>query len=336
MNSPKFGFTAIKNRYFKLTNKEIHFDLKNVLDLSEYLKEKYTINYIERQNGRLNNLAILNGFSGIQSEIEVINTNDASNRLELIFSIVQAEIQGNLKTKSLLSIRSQQANSKLKEYQDLYFEITKPQLAEMPFNYISEILFERLDNAFKDKPEKEYWTGFKSFIEQKYTRIQLRNKHAKFTSQIEQILCCKIEPSQILDIQNWYIDRNIEFINYNDLEQITEPYIETKSPQATSIQDNNSLSTIITHDKAEIIVNGIKTQYKNIKGKRLKLLLHSLQELNLLPSERIAKKFHNACNSEFDWHIATYTAMNDYKYNEEIDLDEVNGMKNYIQSLINT
>src|SRR5699024_2564932 len=56
----------------------------------------------KRQNGRLNNLAKLNGFSGIQSDVEVINMNDATNRLELIFSIVQAEIQGNLKTNTAL------------------------------------------------------------------------------------------------------------------------------------------------------------------------------------------------------------------------------------------
>lgn len=102
MNSPKFGFRAIENRYFELTNIEIDLKPKYEIDLSEYLKNKYGINYIERQNGRLNNLAKLNGFSGIQSDVEVINMNDATNRLELIFSIVQAEIQGNLKTNTAL------------------------------------------------------------------------------------------------------------------------------------------------------------------------------------------------------------------------------------------
>lgn len=98
MNSPKFGFRAIENRYFELTNNNIDFDIKNEIDLSEFLKNKYGINYIDRKNGRLNNLAKLNNFSGIQSEVEVININDATNRLELLFSIIQAEIQGNLKT----------------------------------------------------------------------------------------------------------------------------------------------------------------------------------------------------------------------------------------------
>jgi hypothetical protein len=98
MNSPKFGFKAIENRYFELTNNNFDFDIKNEIDLSEFLKNKYGINYIDRKNGRLNNLAKLNNFSGIQSDVEVININDATNRLELLFSIVQAEIQGNLKT----------------------------------------------------------------------------------------------------------------------------------------------------------------------------------------------------------------------------------------------
>lgn len=103
MNSPKFGFKAIENRYFDLTNialkpkKEIDLMPKKEIDLSEFLKNKYGINYIDRENGRLNNLAKLNKFSGIQSEVEVININDATNRLELLYSIVQAEIQGSLK-----------------------------------------------------------------------------------------------------------------------------------------------------------------------------------------------------------------------------------------------
>jgi hypothetical protein len=98
MNSPKFGFSAIQKRYFDLTNKEIDLFPKNEIDLSEYLKNKYGVDYVERENGRLNNIARLNNFSGVQSEIEVINLNDGTNRLELIYSIVQAEIQGKLKT----------------------------------------------------------------------------------------------------------------------------------------------------------------------------------------------------------------------------------------------
>lgn len=93
------------------------------------------------------------------------------------------------------------------------------------------------------------------------------------------------------------------------------------------------LSSIITHKEAETLVSGIKTQYKNIKGKRLKLLLIALQELELLPKERIAKKFHTLCNNEFDWEIASYNAMNGYDFNSNTDTDEVEGMKRYIKTL---
>lgn len=100
MNSPKFGFQAIQNRYLELTNRTIHLSPLNEIDLSEYLKTKYGIDYIDRVGGRLDNLATLNSFSGKKSQIEVINRNDASDRLELIFSIVQAELQGKLKIAS--------------------------------------------------------------------------------------------------------------------------------------------------------------------------------------------------------------------------------------------
>lgn len=207
MNSPKFGFRAIENRYFELTNIEIDLKPKYEIDLSEYLKNKYGINYIERQNGRLNNLAKLNGFSGIQSDVEVINMNDATNRLELIFSIVQAEIQGNLKTNTAL-------------------------------------------------------------------------------------------------------------------------------PPQPIAKQNDKLSDLITHPKSIEIIDAIKIQYENIKGKRLKLLLLALQELDLLPKERIAQKFYNCCKAEFGWDVASYQAMNDYQFNEITDLTELDRMKLYLETKI--
>jgi hypothetical protein len=106
MNSPKYGFKAISNRYFEIKSKILDLTPLKEIDLSEYLKNKYGVDYIEREGGRLNNLAKLNHFSGIKSQVEVININDATNRLELIFSIVQAELQGKLKIDSnTLTIR---------------------------------------------------------------------------------------------------------------------------------------------------------------------------------------------------------------------------------------
>ncbi len=95
-----------------------------------------------------------------------------------------------------------------------------------------------------------------------------------------------------------------------------------------------TLSDLITHSKGIEIVEGIKIQHKNIKGKRLKLLLMALQELNLLPKERIALKFHKLCKSEFDWDIASYQAMNGYKFNDYQDQTELDHMKQYLENLI--
>lgn len=99
MNTPKFGFMALKCRYEELTDQKINLHNINDIDLSEYMKEKYGVNYVER-DGRLNNLAILNGFSGVSKKIEVKSRNNAADRLELLFSIYQADQQGCLKVNS--------------------------------------------------------------------------------------------------------------------------------------------------------------------------------------------------------------------------------------------
>lgn len=97
MITPNYSFDSIKARYSVLTGNSIDLKMTDNIDLSEYLKEKYGIDYIERIGGRLNNLAKLNGFSGIKSGIEVKGKKEAAERLELIFSIYQAEKQGKLK-----------------------------------------------------------------------------------------------------------------------------------------------------------------------------------------------------------------------------------------------
>ena len=107
--------------------------------------------------------------------------------------------------------------------------------------------------------------------------------------------------------------------------------IKTKQPT-----EEKTLSDLITHQKSVEIVEGIKIQYKNIKGKRLKLLLLALQELNLLPNERIAQKFYDCCKAEFGWDVATYPAMNDYKFNEYTDKIELDNMKKFLEEIIQT
>ncbi|WHF51875.1 hypothetical protein QGN23_01025 [Chryseobacterium gotjawalense] len=132
------------------------------------------------------------------------------------------------------------------------------------------------------------------------------------------------------DILNeWFADEKI-FID----EVI--PLLKALTPQHETKTKANNLAEIITHPNSTYIVESVKIQYKNIQGKRLKLLLTAIQELNLLPKERIAKKFHDYCKTEFNWNIASCTAMNDYVFNDVTDKDEVAEMKVFISNLTNT
>jgi hypothetical protein len=107
---------------------------------------------------------------------------------------------------------------------------------------------------------------------------------------------------------------------------------ETPSIENKTLQ-NNTLSSLITHPKGAEIIKGVKLQYKGIKGKRLKLLLIALQELELLPKERVANKFYDYCKLEFDWNIASYNAMNGYNYNSITDKEELKNMKSFIEKI---
>lgn len=140
-------------------------------------------------------------------------------------------------------------------------------------------------------------------------------------------------------------------IGLNEINQINlaivKAFLKTQSnfeelpPQPTSEQQkeqpapSETLASIITHTNSNEIVEAIKIQYKNIKGKGLKLLLLALQKLDLLPKERIASKFHRLCKIEFDWEIASYNAMNGYNYNEITDVEDFEAMVSFLKELIN-
>jgi hypothetical protein len=96
MNSINFGFSSLEKRYEQLVGSVIKIEPTDKFDLSEYFKEKYGTNYVPGDR-RLNHLAKLNGFRGFKNNIEVRSKVDASDRLELLFSIYQAELQGRLK-----------------------------------------------------------------------------------------------------------------------------------------------------------------------------------------------------------------------------------------------
>lgn len=120
------------------------------------------------------------------------------------------------------------------------------------------------------------------------------------------------------------------------IEAQSEPF-ENDAPQLPEIRKRTSVATLselICSDKSELIIEKIKVQYRNVAGKRLKLLFMALQELKLIPKERTASKFHSFCKNEFDWSIGSYQSMNDYDYNVRIDKDEFSEMKSYIENII--
>ena len=143
------------------------------------------------------------------------------------------------------------------------------------------------------------------------------------------------------DIENWIEDKlNSSGLSVTRKGKLNEFLVfltgkaNTPKTRQKATEKDEALKDIITHIMSQEIVEGIKVQYKNIKGKRLKLLLLAFQELGLIPRERTAKKFHNLCKVEFEWEIASYNAMNGYDYNEYADNEELNSMIGFIESLI--
>lgn len=152
MNTPLYSFKALSCRYKELTAEIIDINFIDDLDLSEYFKEKYSIDYIERTGGRLNNLAMLNSFSGFSDKVEVVSKIDAANRLELIFSIYQAEQQGCLKvnltenTEGIIANKATNVVDTLKpQKNDLY----KEEIFEMQNNLIPKMDISKAYNHFE-------------------------------------------------------------------------------------------------------------------------------------------------------------------------------------------
>ena len=123
---------------------------------------------------------------------------------------------------------------------------------------------------------------------------------------------------------------------YQALKDRYSYYLKEALPPQPIAKQKETLSGLITNKNSVEIIESVKIKYKNIKGKRLKLLLLAFQDLGLIPKERNAKKFNDYCRNEFDWDIATYNAMNGYHYNEHIDSNEFNSIKQFIEPLTKT
>ena len=126
------------------------------------------------------------------------------------------------------------------------------------------------------------------------------------------------------------IDRFIKFCTDENI-QTDVKHTRSKNEKKSKI---SKLSELICSEKSDLIVEGIRLQYRNIQGKRLKLLLMALQDLKLIPNDRAALKFHTFCKNEFVWDVGSYQAMNDYNYNNFIDATEYSEMKNYIENIV--
>ena len=125
---------------------------------------------------------------------------------------------------------------------------------------------------------------------------------------------------RLFSIPGWSAEKEREFL---------QQHFEEPAELTT-----DSLSAIICHEKGPEIVENIKVRFKNIQGKRLKLLLIALQNLGLLPKNRIAAKFHKLCKAEFNWNVGSYNGMNKYDHNEFYDKHEINEMAEYLKTII--
>jgi hypothetical protein len=143
----------------------------------------------------------------------------------------------------------------------------------------------------------------------------------------------KIHPIQVRFLTKFLDEFKRKYEKYLHDEVILAPQEKIELANKKMFDQNVILCELISHKNTVEIVKEIKIKYKNIKGKRLKLLLVAFQDLDLIQKDRFGKKFHECCKKEFDWNIGSYSAMNDYKINERIDNDELNKMKAFLCSL---
>ena len=283
--------------------------------------------------GKLN---VIQAYSLVMSNYDNKLLNDFVYELhEEIFRYFDEEIILSLSESDIREIYSEveKINKKISDK----IEIEKIRCNEEEFEIIRFLCLE-VDNLFFIRNAYGFLnkedSDFRDIVDlNKLVFNYLSNENADFLYIILERLDCVRNFPLLIELL-YRLD--ILSIKFNDNKRVCLDYFNNVSkPKPEKVQPE-TLSSIITHDEAETLVSGIKTQYKNIKGKRLKLLLIVLQELELLPKERIASKFHTLCKKEFDWDIASYNAMMMYNFNPETDTDIINGMKQYIKKSLNT
>lgn len=231
--------------------------------------------------------------------------------------------------------------------------IPKSEKLNFYFNEMLPDYIEKIDDYFLQFEEMR--TSFKNqfgYLDSQHNYLNAIVSKAQINeiSNIESFLN-KVDYNDFKDLKNRFqsivsrkrSNKNLQekgtSIFLNELTNRVENILRDE-PQPTqetpTKNESETLSDLITHKNSVEIVEKIKIQYKNIKGKSLKLLLRAFQDLDLLPKERIASKFHKACDNEFNWDIASYNAMNGHTYNDVTDKEELELKKSYLKSIIET
>lgn len=183
----------------------------------------------------------------------------------------------------------------------------------------------KLNTSFHLKFERMYILNVSPFLNYQYSKSNNRKELLKYVERA--VLNSKMIKHKGVkqEIAEW-----VQIIK-NDKKQEKE---STAQPHRK--EKIETLSDIITNENSVEIVSSVKVNYKNIRGKRLKILLLAFQDLKLIPKDRFNKRFYDCCKKEFDWAIGSYNAMNGYKYNEITDNTQFIEMKEFINKLIKT
>ena len=275
---------------------------------SEQLMVNDSENYLELVSKGKMTYETLNKIQNAQSETYqyIVNKTLETNR-----KFLQINQENSLDFNKYLELSIEQIELDLEKNKKFYFEILMPRL-HRGIKYGAKFL---LPEEYKKFKKSEFMDGYipvytpYSILEDGKMKHFPNDEDRKFLR----------------------MEIKVQWLKY--LKEIQKGgKIESISPQPIE-KRKEKLSDLITHKNSIEIVEVIKTQYKNIKGKRLKLLLLALQELSLIPKDRINQKFYDCCMAEFGWNIASYTAMNDYKFNAVIDKNELEEMKKHIETL---
>ncbi len=126
-NTPVYGAAHIRSRYKELTGRDIELQYTNCINLSGWLIEKYSDDYISHP--RLDKLAELNNLSGKSTEQG--SRTFFSNRLILLSKIYCLELNNKLKTAtSPLPLQSSKPTKKAKEFPAFLIHQQREKLAE--------------------------------------------------------------------------------------------------------------------------------------------------------------------------------------------------------------